>query len=192
MSSQVSFSEPYKRIYGYILTLKLDLVLDDESLTLVVDLLGELGRDGVVSSRALDNKTLVALDALELVGLLDGPLANVGPFLFALLVGAGSILLGGGNLPSLLPVVGELLEKITLDGGGLEYIVSGQWLLRGKVRGERRRGDRRPERAGTRLTVNVGSSGAEGDSTSSARATPASRTAEAAVATVLNFILRCE
>lgn len=97
------------------LTLELDLILDNESLALVVNLLGELGRDGVVSSRVLDNKTLVTLHALVDLGLLDSPLADVGPFLLVL-----AVLLGVGRVPSGLPVVGELLKERSLEGGGLE------------------------------------------------------------------------
>lgn len=102
------------------LTLKLHLVLNNEGLALVVNLLGELGRDGVVSGGVLDDKTLVALNSLVLVGLLNSPLANVGPFLFLLsLVGAASVLLGVRRLPSRLPVIGELLQEVRLDGGRL-------------------------------------------------------------------------
>lgn len=102
------------------LTLKLHLVLNNEGLALVVNLLGELGRDGVVSGGVLDDKTLVAVNSLVLVGLLNSPLANVGPFLFLLsLVGAASVLLGVRRLPSGLPVIGELLQEVRLDGGGL-------------------------------------------------------------------------
>lgn len=71
----------------------------------------------MVSGRVLDNKTLVALDSLELDGLLDGPLANICPFL--ILVGAGGILLRVGGLPSLLPIIGELLKEVGLEGGRL-------------------------------------------------------------------------
>lgn len=105
------------------LTLELDLVLDNEGLALVVNLLGELGRDGMVSSGVLDNETLIALHSLVDDGLLDGPLADVGPFL-TLLVGAGRVLLRVRGLPSLVPVVGELLKEVGLDGGGLRDRVS--------------------------------------------------------------------
>jgi hypothetical protein len=99
------------------LTLELDLILDNEGLALVIDLLGELGRDGVVGSCVLDDQTLIALHSLEDVRLLNRPLSNVGPFL--LLVGALGVLLGVGRLPAGLPVVGELLNKVALDSGGL-------------------------------------------------------------------------
>jgi len=105
------------------LTLKLDFVLDDESLALVINLLGELGRDGVVSGRVLDNKTLIALHSLVDGRLLDRPLADIGPFLL-IFARAGHVLLGVRWLPSLLPVVGELLEEASLDGGGLKDRVS--------------------------------------------------------------------
>lgn len=96
--------------------LRLDLVLDHKGLALVVNLLGELGRDGVVSGRVLDDQTLVALNTLEDGGLLDRPLANVGP----VLVGLGVILLCVRTLPPGLPVVGELLKEGSLKSGRLE------------------------------------------------------------------------
>ena len=95
--------------------LGLDLILDNKSLALVVDLLGELGGDGVVGGRVLDDQTLIALNTLEDGGLLDSPLANVGPVLLGLRV----VLLGVGPLPSGLPALGELLQE-----GGLQ----GRWL----------------------------------------------------------------
>ena len=85
--------------------MKLDLILNDKGLALGVNLLGEFGRDGVMGSSVLDYKTFVALDALVFVGLLDRPLANVGPFLFLAL----GVFLGVGRLPPLLPVIGKLL-----------------------------------------------------------------------------------
>ena len=92
--------------------LGLDLILDDKSLALVVDLLGELGGDGVVGGRVLDDQTLIALNTLEDGGLLDSPLANVGPVLLGLRV----VLLGVGPLPSRLPALGELLQEGGLQG----------------------------------------------------------------------------
>lgn len=108
--------------------LGLDLILDDKSLALVVDLLGELGGDGVVGGRVLDDQTLIALNTLEDGGLLDSPLANVGPVLLGLRV----VLLGVGPLPSRLPALGELLQE-----GGLQ----GRWLKErlGIATGELRR-----------------------------------------------------
>jgi hypothetical protein len=182
------------------LTLELHLVLHDERLALVVNLLGELGRDGVVRGRVLDNEALVAVDALVLVGLLDRPLADVGPFLLCVLVGAAGVLLGVGRLPPGLPVVGELLEEVRLDGGGL----SDWWELSAAVHDIPSSKKLAPswsqaptfgsfskdEREG-KLTVKVGSSGTALDSsTSSAYATPASRAA--AAATVLNFMAKEE
>ena len=96
--------------------LGLNLILDHQGLPLVVNLLGELGGDSVVSSRVLDDQTLVALNTLEDSGLLDRPLANVGP----VLIGLGVILLCVRALPSGLPVVGELLKEGSLKGGRLE------------------------------------------------------------------------
>lgn len=102
-----------------IRTLELDLVLDNKSLALVVNLLGELGGDGVVSGLVLDNQALVSLNSLVDGGLLDSPLANVGPLLL-LLACAGKVLLCVGRLPSCLPVIGELLKEWSLEVCGLE------------------------------------------------------------------------
>jgi hypothetical protein len=65
----------------------------------------------VVSSLVLDDQTLVALDALEDGGLLNGPGTNVRP----LLVVGADILLCVRRLPSALPVVCELLEEGSLE-----------------------------------------------------------------------------
>lgn len=96
--------------------LGLDLILDNQCLALVVDLLGELGGDRVVSSWVLDNKTLVALNSLEDSGLLNRPLADVSP----VLIGLGVILLGVGTLPAGLPVISELLQEGSLEGSRLK------------------------------------------------------------------------
>jgi hypothetical protein len=68
-----------------------------------------------VSSLVLDNETLVALDALQDSGLLDGPGTDVRP----LLVVGLDVLLCVRGLPSALPVVCELLEEGSLECGGL-------------------------------------------------------------------------
>lgn len=65
----------------------------------------------MVSSWVLDNKALVALDGQKFGRLLDRPLANICPVLFALRV----LLLGLGDLPSGFPVVCELLEERSLE-----------------------------------------------------------------------------
>jgi hypothetical protein len=70
----------------------------------------------MVSSRVLDNKTLITIDSLVLNGLLDGPLANVCPFLLR----AGCVLLCVRGLPSLVPIVGELLKEVGLKCGRLQ------------------------------------------------------------------------
>jgi hypothetical protein len=70
----------------------------------------------MVSSRVLDNKTLITIDSLVLNGLLDGPLADVCPFL----LGASCILLRVRGLPSLVPIVGELLKEVGLKCGRLQ------------------------------------------------------------------------
>ena len=99
------------------LTLKLDLVLDDECLALIIDLLGELGRDGMMSRCVLDDKALVALHALVNMGFFYSPFSYICPLL--ILVGALCVLLGMGWLPSCLPIVCELLHEVTLDLGRL-------------------------------------------------------------------------
>lgn len=97
--------------------MELDLILDHEGLAFVVNLLGEFGGDGVVSSSILDHQALVSLHSLKDVRLLDRPLSNVGPFLvFVRVLG---VLLGVGRLPAGVPAICELLDKVTLDGGGL-------------------------------------------------------------------------
>lgn len=102
-----------------IRTLELGLVLDDKSLALVVNLLGELGGDGVVGGLVLDDQALVSLHSLVDGGLLDSPLADVRPLLL-LLACALEVLLCVGGLPPRLPVIGELLKEGSLEGCGLE------------------------------------------------------------------------
>ena len=97
------------------LTLRLDLILNDEGLALVVNLLGELGRDGVVSGRVLDDETLVALHALQDGRLLDGPLAHVGPVFLRRRI----LLLSMRRGPPGGPVLGELLQERRLQRGRL-------------------------------------------------------------------------
>lgn len=94
------------------LTLELDLILDNEGLALVLNLLRELGRDGMMSCGVLDHKTLVTFHALVDMRLLDGPFSYVCPFL--ILVGPLGVLLGVRGLPSRFPIVGELLDEVTL------------------------------------------------------------------------------
>jgi hypothetical protein len=101
-------------------TLELDLVLNNKGVVLVVNGRGELGRDGVVSSLVLDDQTLVTLHALQHGGLLDGPGTNVRPLL---IVGL-DILLCVRRLPSVLPVVCELLEEWCLELGGLQMLLA--------------------------------------------------------------------
>jgi hypothetical protein len=69
----------------------------------------------VVGSRVLDDQALVLLDALEHRGLFYGPLADICP----LLLGGLVVLLGVRFLPSLVPVIGELLEERGLQLRGL-------------------------------------------------------------------------
>ncbi len=99
------------------LTLKLNFVLDNKCLSLVLNLLGELGRDGVMSCGILDDKTFVTLHALIDMRLLYSPLSDVCPFL--ILVRTSCVLLGMGWLPSSLPIFCELLEEVGLELGRL-------------------------------------------------------------------------
>lgn len=102
------------------LTLRLDLILNHQSLALVVDLLRELGGNGVVGSRVLDDEALVALHSLQNRRLFDLPGTDVGPFLLRL----GVILLSVGRSPSGFPAIGELLKEGSFESGGLEGGVS--------------------------------------------------------------------
>lgn len=97
-------------------TLWLDFVLDNKSFALVVNLLGELGGDGVMSGGILQHQTLIALDTLEHGGFFDGPLPDVSP----VFVRGGIFLLGMGRSPSLIPVIGELLQEGSFEGGRLK------------------------------------------------------------------------
>jgi hypothetical protein len=71
----------------------------------------------MMSSGVLDDKALITLHALEGMRLLHSPFSNICPLL--ILVGALSILLSMGWLPSGLPIVCELLEEVRFDGGRL-------------------------------------------------------------------------
>jgi hypothetical protein len=93
----------------------LDLVLNNQSLALVVDLLGELRRDGMVSCDVLDNQTLVANHAVEHGRFLDSPFTDVGPILLRL----GVLLLGVRGSPSRVPIGSELLEEGSFNGSRL-------------------------------------------------------------------------
>lgn len=73
----------------------------------------------MVSSLVLDNETLIALNALQDSGLLDGPVADVRPLL---IVGL-DVLLCVRGLPSALPVVCELLKERSLECGGLQCLL---------------------------------------------------------------------
>lgn len=70
----------------------------------------------MVGSDVLDDETLVTLHTLEDSGLLDGPFTNIGP----VLLGLGVLLLSVRGSPPGVPVIGELLQERSLDGGGLE------------------------------------------------------------------------
>jgi hypothetical protein len=86
-------------------TLELDFVLHNKGVALVVNGLGELGRDGVMSGLVLNDQTLIALHTLQHGGLLYSPVADISPLLLSRLV----ILLCVRSLPSTLPIVRELL-----------------------------------------------------------------------------------
>jgi hypothetical protein len=96
-------------------TLQLDLILDDKSLALVVNLLGEFGRNGMVSGSVLHHQTLIPFNALEDGGLFNRPLADVGPVLIRL----GVLLFGVGWSPSAIPVISKLLQERSFYGGRL-------------------------------------------------------------------------
>lgn len=98
------------------LTLRLNLILNHQSLALIVDLLGEFGGNSVVGCSVLHNKALVALHSLQNRRLLDLPGTNVGPFL----LGPGVILFGVRRSPSGFPAIGELLEEGSFESGRLE------------------------------------------------------------------------
>jgi hypothetical protein len=86
-------------------TLQLDFILHDERLALVVDRLGELGRNGMMGSSVLDDQALVAVYAAIDLGFLDRPVSNVGPLLF----GSRVLLLCMRRSPPLVPIIRELL-----------------------------------------------------------------------------------
>ena len=93
--------------------MKLCLVLNYKGVVLVGDCLGEFGRDCVVGSFVLEDKTFVALDTTKNGGLLNRPGSDVSPLLLSVL------LLCVGWLPSRLPVVCELLQERGFEGRGL-------------------------------------------------------------------------
>jgi len=95
--------------------------LDDEGVILVRDGRGELCGNGVVGGLVLQYETLVTVEAAEDRGLLDIPRANVRPLFLRVL------LLGVGSLPPAVPIVCELLEEGSLQGGGLGRILACAW-----------------------------------------------------------------
>lgn len=64
---------------SFVLTLKLDFILNHKGLALVVDLLGELGRNGVVGGGIFHHQAHVALHAFEDMWLLHSPGSDIGP-----------------------------------------------------------------------------------------------------------------
>ena len=97
------------------LTLRLDLILNHQSLALVVNLLGELGGDSVVSSRVLHDETLVALHSVKNGCFFNSPVTDIGP----VFVRPGVVLFGVGSSPSGFPALGELFEERCLQVGRL-------------------------------------------------------------------------
>lgn len=73
--------------------------MDHKSVVLVINDLGKLGRDGVVSCRVFHDKPLVTLHPLVDVRLFDGPFSNIRPLLIA-----SVLLLGVGRLPASFPI----------------------------------------------------------------------------------------
>lgn len=118
MEAHISISE---LIANYIvlsrsgLTLRLDLILNHQSLALVVNLLGELGGDSVVSSRVLHDETLVALHSVKNGCFFNSPVTDIGP----VFVRPGVVLFGVGSSPSGFPALGELFEERCLQVGRL-------------------------------------------------------------------------
>lgn len=93
--------------------MEFDLILNDQGLALVVNLLREFRRNGMMGSCVLYDQTLIALHSLVNVWFFDGPFTDVCPLL--IFVGAFGVLLGVRRLPSCLPIVRELLDKVALN-----------------------------------------------------------------------------
>ena len=129
--------------------MKFDLILNDKGLALVINLLGEFRRNGMMGSCVLYDQTLIALHSLVHVWFFDGPFTDVCPFL--VLVRTLGILLGVRWLPSCLPIICELFDKVTLDLGRLF-----EKMLVSNCRPARNAYNRDVARD---LTVKVGSSG---------------------------------
>ncbi len=69
----------------------------------------------MMSCWVLYNQTLILLNGLEYMGLLNRPLANVCPFFGSL----GIFFLCMGGFPSGIPAVCELFEEVCFDVGRL-------------------------------------------------------------------------
>ena len=95
--------------------MQLHLVLDDESLALVVDLLGKLGRDGVMLGGILHHQAHVAFNALQDMGLLSGPDSIIHPLDVILPVLLLGLLLGMRSQPSRVPAFCKLLEEWSFE-----------------------------------------------------------------------------
>ena len=94
-------------------SLEFDLILHHERLALVVDGLGEFGRNGVMSGFVLEHETLVAGHSFENGWLFDVPGSDVLPFFL------GVFLFGMGSLPPIGPAFSELLEERCFEICGL-------------------------------------------------------------------------
>lgn len=75
-----------------------------------------------MSSRVLHNQALVAFHSLQDRRLLDLPGTDIGPILLRL----GVLLLGIGRSPPGCPVIGELLEERSFEGGRLEGLANAE------------------------------------------------------------------
>lgn len=107
-----------------ILTLKFDLILNNQVLTLRINWFRKLGRDGMVSSLVFDNKAFVTLHALQNHWLLNRPGADILPLLLGRFV---RLLFGVRCLPSRVPIICELLEEGSFEIGGLMKVNISRW-----------------------------------------------------------------
>jgi hypothetical protein len=88
--------------------LQLNFILNNQGLPLWIDGLLELGGDGMMGSLVLNDQAFVALHPLEDTWLLNGPIANVGPFFGCILF---FFLLSVRWLPPRIPIISELLKE---------------------------------------------------------------------------------
>ena len=84
--------------------MKLDFILYNKSLSLVVDGCREFGGDGMMRGCVLHDQPLVTCDSGKDSWLFHRPFADIGPVLVTL----GVLLFGMRRSPSRVPIVGEL------------------------------------------------------------------------------------